>query len=78
MAWVAGGSIAQWPEHLQLKQEVLGLIPGGFFSSSWLTTVDGMKDLWCSSTNSAAINIDMNGRVCDALVQFGCCQHKHK
>ena len=22
----------------------------GFFSSSWLTTVDGMKDLWCSST----------------------------
>ena len=22
----------------------------GFFSSSWLTNVDGMKDLWCSST----------------------------
>ena len=21
-----------------------------FFSSSWLTNVDGMKDLWCSST----------------------------
>ena len=22
----------------------------GFFSSSWLTNVDGMKDLWCSNT----------------------------
>ena len=21
-----------------------------FFSSSWLTNADGMKDLWCSST----------------------------
>ena len=48
------GAVAQWPEHLQLKLEVLGSIPGGcpgiFFSSSWLTNVDGMKDLWCSST----------------------------
>ena len=48
------GAVAQWPEYLQLKREVLGLIPGGcpgvFFSSSWLTNVDGMKDLWCSST----------------------------
>ena len=48
------GALAQWPEHLQLKQEVLGSIPGGclgiFFSSSWLTNVDGMNDLWCSST----------------------------
>ena len=24
------------------------------------------------------ISIDMNGRVCGALVQFGCYQHKHK
>ena len=23
-------------------------------------------------------NIDMNGRICGALVQFGCYQHKHK
>ena len=23
------GAVAQWPEHLQLKQEVLGSIPGG-------------------------------------------------
>ena len=48
------GAVAQWPEHLWLKQEVLGSIPGGcpgfFFSSGWLTNVDGMKDLWCSST----------------------------
>ena len=28
----------------------------GFFSSSWLTNVDEMKDLWCSSTAHAAIN----------------------
>ena len=29
------GAVAQWPEHLQLKREVLGSIPGGcpeFFS----------------------------------------------
>ena len=43
-------AIAQWSEHLQLKQEALGSIPNGclgFSSSSW---VDGMKDLWYSST----------------------------
>ena len=48
------GQEYQWPEHLWLKQEVLGSIPGGcpglFCSSSWLTNVDEMKDLWCSST----------------------------
>ena len=32
-------------------------------------------DLHCSS--SAAINIDMNGRICGALVQFGCYHHRH-
>ena len=25
-------------------------LPRIFFSFSWLTNVDGMKDLWCSST----------------------------
>ena len=48
------GAVAQWSEHRQLKQEALGSIPSGcpgfFFSFSWLTNVDGMKDLWCSST----------------------------
>ena len=47
------GAIAQWSEHLSLKQEALGSIPGSypvffvlfcfvlfFFSSSWLTNVD--------------------------------------
>ena len=24
------GAVAQWSEHLQLKQEALGLIPGGY------------------------------------------------
>ena len=28
--------------------------------------------------SSAAINIDVNGRVCGVLVQFGCYQHRHK
>ena len=32
---------------------------------------------WCSSTVWAAISIDVNGRVCGALVQFGCYQHRH-
>ena len=37
--------------------------PGFFFSLSAgsVTNVDGMKDLWCSSTVLAAINTDMNG-----------------
>ena len=34
------GAVVQWSEHLQLKQEALGSIPGGcpgfFFSFSWL------------------------------------------
>ena len=33
------GAVAQWSEHLQLKQEALGSILGsypGFFSFSWL------------------------------------------
>ena len=58
------------------------------FSSSWLTHVDGMKDLWCSNTvrllslqiwmERSATSIDMNGSVCGALVQFGCYLHRHK
>ena len=48
------GTIAQRSEHLQLKQEALDSIPGGypvfFFSSSWLINLDEMKGLWCSST----------------------------
>ena len=41
-------AVAQSSEHLWLEQEVLGSIPGGcpgFFSSSWLTNVNGMKAL---------------------------------
>ena len=61
--WLWGAGVAQWSEHLQLKQEALGLIPSGYsgfflFQLPWLNNVDGMKDLWCSST--AAINTDVN------------------
>ena len=52
--WLWGqGAVAQWMEHLQLKQEDLGSIPSGcpgFSSFIWLANVDGMKDLLCSST----------------------------
>ena len=51
---------------------------GFFFSSSWLTNVDGMKDLWFSSCSSAAINTDMNEKIYGALVQFGCYQHRYE
>ena len=48
------GAVAQWSEHLQPKHEAMGSIPGGFpgFSlpAGLFTNVDGMKDLWCSST----------------------------
>lgn len=41
--------MAQSSEHMQLKQEAMGSITGGFpqfpefFSSNWLTNVDEMK-----------------------------------
>ena len=41
-----------WSHANYITNMTLGSIPGGysgFFSSSWLTNVDGMKDLWCSS-----------------------------
>ena len=48
------GAVAQWSEHLQLKQEALGSIPSGcpgfFIFQQAYTNVNGMKDLWCSST----------------------------
>ena len=48
------GAVAQWSVHLQLKQEALGSIPSGcpgfFLFQLAYTNVNGMKDLWCSST----------------------------
>ena len=48
------GAVAQWSEHLQLTQEALGSIPSGcpgfFLFQLAYTNVNGMKDLWCSST----------------------------
>ena len=40
------GTIGQWSEYLQLKQEAVGLIASGWLevSYSWLTNVDGMKE----------------------------------
>ena len=52
---MAVGSHSSVSEHLQLKQETLGLISDaatpGYFShpAGFNTNVDGMKDLWCSS-----------------------------
>ena len=46
-------AVAQWLEHLQLKQEALGSITGsypGFFFLFQLTHTNGLKNLWCSST----------------------------
>ena len=47
------GAVAQRSEHLQLKQEALGLIPGGcpgflLFQLAY-ANADGMKDQWCST-----------------------------
>ena len=63
------------------KAGSLGLIPSGcfgFFFSSWLTNVDGMKDLWCSNTVwLLSLNIDMKGEkdLWCSIGQFGCYQH---
>ena len=79
----SGASVAQWSECLQLKQEAFGSIPGGYpggFSiSAGLDQCKLMKDLWCSSTvRLLSTQIYMNGRVCGALVQFGCYHHRHE
>ena len=38
-----------------------------------------MKDLWCSSTiRLLSTQIWIGGRICGALVQFGCYQHRHE
>ena len=52
LRWLWGGrsSVVRAPA---AKAGDPGSIPGsclGFFFFSWLTNVDGMKDLWCSST----------------------------
>ena len=51
---VGGGAVAQWSEHLRLKQEALGSIlggyPGFFLFQLVYSNVDRMKDLCCSST----------------------------
>ena len=73
---LGGGGMAYLYIHLQPKQEGLGLIPGGFPGlfplPAGLRNVDGVKGLWCSSTVWLLSIQNMNGRVCGALVQFGC------
>ena len=50
------GAVAQWSEHLQLKQEEKALdsipsgCPGFFLFELAYTNADGMKDVWYSST----------------------------
>jgi hypothetical protein len=52
-------------------QSLAAILGYSFHSSSWLTNVDGMKDLWRFGSNLAAINTDMNGvkdlRTCYSL-----------
>ena len=73
------GGCAEWSEHLQLKQEALGSIPGGcpgfqFFSLQAGLLVDeicgALVQLGCY------INRDMNGKIYGGLVQFSCYQHR--
>ena len=56
-------------------------LPWVFFTSNWLTNVDGMRDLWCSSTVrllSTQIRVWMGWRIYGALVQFSGYQHGYK
>ena len=51
------------------KVSILALVRFGCIN----TDMNGVeKDLWCSGTVRINIIIDVNGRVCGALVQFGC------
>ena len=73
--------MAQWSEYLQLKQEALGLIPGGcpgfFLFQLAYTNAGGVKNLWCSSTVWLLCKWkDLSGGS-GALVQFSCYQHRH-
>ena len=78
------GAVAQWSEHLQLKQEALGSIPSGypgffFFSSSMAPAYYCRwgEDLWYSSTVRLLSTQEWMGWR-DALVQFGCYQHRYE
>ena len=58
------------------EQVAMGSIPGScpgsiFFSSSWLTDVAEMKDLWCSSSLTM-INTDMNECVGSICLNLNC------
>ena len=44
------GVLAQWSKHLRLKKETRVDSQWLPFFSSWLPNVDGMKDLWPSTT----------------------------
>ena len=50
----------------------------GFFPFSWLILMHMDERSVVLYYSSAAINTDMNGRVCGALIQFDCYQHRHE
>ena len=54
LRWLlGGGGHSSVVRATMAKAGDLGWIPGSclvFFFSSWLTNVEGMKDLWCCST----------------------------
>ena len=77
LRWLAVGGRSSAVRAPAAKAGDPGSIPGGFFFSSWLTNVDGMKDLWCSSTDwLLSTQIRTGRRIYGALVQFGCYQHR--
>ena len=56
-----------------LKSLCAGGLHCFFFSSSWLTNVNGMKDLWCSSTvRLLSTQIRVNVKILSILVELSC------
>ena len=70
------GAVAQWSEHLKLKQEAMGSIPSGcpgFFSlPAGLLNVDEMKDLWCSGTVRLLLHRRVKAHLCWVKPELSC------
>ena len=73
LKWLQG-AMAQWSEHLQLKQEALGSIPGDYplqvQPAYRSTNTDGMKDPYGALVQFGCYQHNVNGRVCGALLNL--------